>query len=381
MLIKIITSFLLILLTYFESSNGQAPFNDPNIQVGVYYFGGWQHFPNLRLKDKSPSPGSILMDSFPSRKPLRGWYDDRKSVIDEEVKNAVRYGINYFAFLWYYPEALTPERNKLNAPLYYFLKSKVPERKRLKFCIVYTNHNHSTGFGITSESDWRRYSEFWIGLMNHRDYYRVSLSRTDTVKPFFIIWSPKDFHEQWSSFPGGAKAILEDLRGKALKKGLPGINIAGCWDQTGSKEIFVTDGYDIITEYNFQGAGAAKAGEAGRYDSLALGHKPCWDSMAALGKPIIPVITSGWDPRPWPGTAKGSPYYPDRTPKKFKIFCRLARDWIGSNEKSVVVPKTVLIYAWNELGEGGYILPTVGEGYSYLKAIKEVFGKENSSRK
>ncbi len=36
-------------------------------------------------------------------------------------------------------------------------------------------------------------------------------------------------------------------------------------------------------------------------------------------------------------------------------------------------PPIVLVEAWNELGEGGYVEPTVGRGFSYLDAIRNVF--------
>lgn len=381
MIFKTLIHLIFTVLICFQLCKAQTHIDDPNIQVGVYYFGGWQHFPNLRLKDVSPSPGSYLMDSFPNRKPLKGWFDDRKSIIDDEIRDAVKYGISFFAFLWYYPEALTPERNKLNAPLNYYLRSKVSKKKQLKFCIVYTNHNHSTGFGITSESDWRRYTDYWIGLMKRRDYLRVSFIGADVEKPLFIIWNPGDFHEQWNSFPGGAKAILDGFRNKAKTKGLLGINIAGCWEQTVSKQTFALDGYDIITGYNFNGAGDIKAGEAGHYDTFTVAHQPIWNSMTTLGKPIIPVITSGWDPRPNPGILKVSPFYPDRSPQKFIHFCQLTKGWVSQHENNIVKPKTILIYAWNELGEGGYILPTVGDGFGYLDAVKEVFGKTESTKR
>ena len=117
------------------------------------------------------------------------------------------------------------------------------------------------------------------------------------------------------------------------------------------------------------------------YDSLAIKHIPIWDSMVMTQKAVIPVITSGWEPRPWPETLKKSTYYPDRSPQKFERFCKLTKDWINKHENEVVKPKTILIYAWNELGEGGYIVPTVGEGFAYLDAIKKVFGKAESTKR
>jgi hypothetical protein len=34
----------------------------------------------------------------------------------------------------------------------------------------------------------------------------------------------------------------------------------------------------------------------------------------------------------------------------------------------------VLVYAWNEFGEGGFVAPTHGEGFMKLECIREVFG-------
>jgi hypothetical protein len=38
---------------------------------------------------------------------------------------------------------------------------------------------------------------------------------------------------------------------------------------------------------------------------------------------------------------------------------------------------TVLIYAWNETDEGGWLHPTLAEGTARLDAIKKVLKKEN----
>ena len=38
----------------------------------------------------------------------------------------------------------------------------------------------------------------------------------------------------------------------------------------------------------------------------------------------------------------------------------------------------MLIYAWNELGEGGYLVPTKGDPKaSYLKVVKDVVSNQN----
>jgi hypothetical protein len=42
-------------------------------------------------------------------------------------------------------------------------------------------------------------------------------------------------------------------------------------------------------------------------------------------------------------------------------------------------PPMVLMEAWNELGEGGYFVPTVGEGTSYGDALAGLLGGTRSA--
>jgi hypothetical protein len=47
--------------------------------------------------------------------------------------------------------------------------------------------------------------------------------------------------------------------------------------------------------------------------------------------------------------------------------------WMDDHPGQTTAERILLVYAWNEFGEGGYIAPTDGdpEG-SYLKALKSV---------
>lgn len=355
--------FVITLITYHVA---MAFSGQKRVNVGVYYFPGWQSGQNFHLDE----PNSLLKTpAFVNRKPLTGWYDDKQKVVNQEIVWAVRGGVNYFAFLWYWPAALNAEESREPLPLEYFLKSSIKERRKIDFCIVYTNHDR---FDISPGAEWDRYTTMWTESMMRKDYVKLRAGLGEVAKPLLIIWSADRFHEHWDSIPGGAKAALDSLRAKALKRGLPGINIAACWGPSSSK-VIMKDGYDMVTGYNFHTAENSKFGQPSIYDSLINQHVAIWDSVSSLGKAVIPFITSGWDPRPWPDEFKHSPYYPDRSPKKFERFCRLAKDWVNRHEEDTPFPKTILIYAWNELGEGGYILPTVGDGYAYLNVIRKVF--------
>jgi len=84
---------------------------------------------------------------------------------------------------------------------------------------------------------------------------------------------------------------------------------------------------------------------------------------------------SGWDPRPWNETepSTGDLMWYSRTPQDVATFVGDAISWVQANPTFRVepapTPPVVLIEAWNEFGEGSYILPTVGYGASYGNAL------------
>jgi len=62
-----------------------------------------------------------------------------------------------------------------------------------------------------------------------------------------------------------------------------------------------------------------------------------------------------------------------RTPAELAQFISDSIDWTAANPQlrpeAAPTPPLVLIEAWNELGEGSYIVPTKGIGTTYSDAI------------
>ena len=88
-------------------------------------------------------------------------------------------------------------------------------------------------------------------------------------------------------------------------------------------------------------------------------------------------MSVGWDKRPWEGErglgqAAGW-FFPDRTPGQFAAALESAIDWMDRHPEQATSERILLLYAWNEFGEGGYLAPTKGdpEG-AYLQTIKRV---------
>jgi hypothetical protein len=92
-------------------------------------------------------------------------------------------------------------------------------------------------------------------------------------------------------------------------------------------------------------------------------------------KPYVPYVPSGWDPRPWrdprpsfaPPTREEWIAALNRVKAALDMYPRLGIPVQGGGKKML------LIYAWNEFGEGGIMAPTKGEKEMKLEAVRAVF--------
>jgi hypothetical protein len=92
----------------------------------------------------------------------------------------------------------------------------------------------------------------------------------------------------------------------------------------------------------------------------------------------IPVAM-GWDNRPnggtWYNPVTGKPTEPKKDfghggKQGFKTALQEAKSISNKSKKNIT------ICCWNEYTEGNYIEPTIGSGYAFVEAIKEVFGTQ-----
>jgi len=131
------------------------------------------------------------------------------------------------------------------------------------------------------------------------------------------------------------------------------------------------DGYDAVSTYNYPFAPPAVNGVL-PFSTLSGAGKWIW-SQGVLKSPLpfIPVSMAGWDPRPWDEREffTNDLMWFSRTPQDVTTFVSDAITWAESNPQLRAepspAPPIVLMEAWNELGEGGFVIPTVGDGTRY----------------
>lgn len=333
-------------------SSGQAP---APVTVGAYYFDGWAGSSSRWQNDAAwtaLNPPTHLtkrmLEEFPGREPVWGWRDDTLEIVERQIDLAADHGISFFAFCWYWnPDKQKMEQDPKHTGLKLYLQAR--NNHRLKFCLLVANH---AGFLFDNAEQWRQAAEVWMPYFQHPQHVTVN------GKPLVIIFNHRN----------GSQDGLAQVQQAARDAGLPGVAMAGCGGGDRSVGFTHTTHYNIVPGY-------AGQSEARSYAALVEAHQQAWRGTAQ--QPHIPTLTVGWDKRPWEGErGLGQPegaYYPDRTPEQFAEALKSAVHWMDEHPDQTTAERIVLLYAWNEFGEGGYLAPSKADpDGAYLQAIQQV---------
>ena len=331
--------------------------------TGVYYFAGWW---------SKPKPSHYLdqgvdwRQQFPEREPLLGWFDDTQCVIDNEILQAVFGGIDFFAFDFYTDRPDNPRypgsRANNNNGLKFYLTS--PYKKFLKFALLYANADR---FEITDFTEWDFYTDLWVKLFLEPEYLKIN------GKPVFIILGGLQIEGEFGSL-ANAKLALQIFRQKAEAAGFPDILIGGGIPRPSEPFINrgVQIGFDFFTSYGVSFS-TFPAGPMD-YSLLAGILTQNWDIFAEFS-PIgyAPITIQGHDRRPIdnnPGV-----FFVNKSPQIYNQQLQLAKTFIDQNPQLWIdgTQKMIMMYAWNEIGEGGQIQPTKIDCTAYVDQIKQVF--------
>jgi hypothetical protein len=345
----------LLLCGIVVTSADAAPVEDgvtPRALVGAYYFDGWtaQH----------DEINKLLYAEYAYRQPIWGWKDDTIEIMQKQIDYCADYGIGFWAIDWYYPQWKT-KRHPCNNALGLYLKT--PNRRRLKFCLMVANHGE---FGI-GPKDWDDCCRTWIDLFCQPTHLSLD------GRPLLIIFAPWDLEQRFGSADAVRKAF-ESLQARAKEVGLPGVAVAACAEPGEDLDNLVGSGYTLLTGYNYTDGGTGQK----PFRSLMEANRKIHDEFARIAPlPYIPVITTGWDKRPFevslPPEEK-TPWYPDRTPQLVEESVRRGVRWLDQHPEKATRQRLLMLYAWNENGEGGYLTPTKADGLKYLEAVQRAVG-------
>lgn len=315
-------------------------------EIGIYYFPGWSPDQWSRWEKQK---------GFPERDPVLGFYrEGDPEVADWHIKWAVENGISFFMYDWYWRDGhIDLERGLEDG----YLKAKY--RDYLKFCVMWANH---AGFADHSRGQLLTVTDYWI-----ENYFQLDCYYKIDGKPVVSFFAPSNLTRDLDGSEN-VRTVFDSMRWRAQKAGLPGIYFIACGDNSlSSQERFKAEGYDAISAYNYARAGATS--QRSSYESLMSGHVPIWNnSLSGDVLSYIPLLTVGWDSRPWHGEDALVRF--GRSTEFFKEGLSAMKEWMDANDR-----KIGLLEAWNEWGEGSYIEPNTEFGFGDLEAIRSVFAQ------
>lgn len=353
-------------------------------KIGAYYYGEWKTPGNA----SNPAPWDRLTQyGYTERVPLMGRFsDDQQYVIDAEIRQAYEFGIDFFAFDFYWRNDGTTfnEQTLIN-----FKAS--PNKSLMKMCLLVANHSDWP----STYAKWQQLVDYWIAnYFNDSSYLKVG------GKPVVIIFDPSNLKDRGAGM-SPAKTTLElltEARARYVAAGGTGIHFVACQQPhaywIGAGKYLETNGYDAISAYNYHYKYDGSIGynwngtlynKATSYADRCAGWENAWDWILKDSGSTIPYylpLCAGWDDRPWwtnpdydtLGSPKEKMYWNcDATVSQFSTHLTNAKAYMDKYPTGT--SKIGILYAWNEYGEGGYIAPTKKYDHSLMQTVKDSFGK------
>ncbi len=337
---------------YLETDGYSVPPPHPvrsKYQIGIYYFPGWSPDQMSRWEKQA---------DFPERDPVLGWYEEgNPEVADWHIKWAVENCIDFFIFDWYWRDGEEVLGKGLNDG---FLKARYNEQ--MQFAVMWANHKP---FADHTPEQLFTVLDYWI-----KHYFRKKNYLLRDGKPYVSFFQPQELINCLGS-EAKVKQTFDAMRTRAREAGFAGLHFGACQGiEKPYLETLKAAGFDSVTGYNYIDTGAVA--DQCSYRQFMHGHNAIWKRIETAGVlPYIPLLTVGWDSRPWHG-----PYARRKFARRTEYFEEgLARlkAHLDATGKT-----TAILEAWNEWGEGSYIEPNRKFGFRDLEAIRKTFGGEGS---
>ena len=281
-----------------------------------------------------------------------------QDVMDREIGFAASAGLDYWAFVTY------PEASPMSTALKQYLKSR--RRKQIRFCLIL----HNT---LKAKSEqWSRERDRAVGLLKQRSYQTVAGGR-----PLVYAFIGEGFpFDRFSEFLTAAR-----------KKRINPYCVYMGWNPTSDFQKVRHKGFDAVSAY-------AKGGNQPKFAGLAKSvEQEHWQNAARSKVPYVPFVTTGWDKRPRKDNPvsweKGHSYhrqkvFPSRArPSEIAEHLHNALTFVRKHQE-LCQANAVIVYAWNEHDEGGWLAPTRGPDgkpdVSRLDAIRRILKSNEATQ-
>lgn len=347
--------------------------------IGVFPDGKGEWEAIYKARSKFP-------DDHQPRVPLWGYTDESDpAAVAQKIDAAASHGVNVFIYDWYWYDGKPFLENALNDG---FLKA--PNRDRMRFYLMWANHDHTSYLDPTAADKSRVY---WRGavdrptfdiMVDHiiRDYFSQPNYYKIDGRPVFAIYELSTLIDGLGGMEQ-TKAALDDFARKTRAAGHPGLHLQGIlWgaipanlsavpgDTTSTQNNTITDlGIQSLT--NYQWVHYVPVQDYKKWGDQAVESWEKWSQEFTV--PFFPHVSVSWDNNPRFPQDQLQARVTNANPTDFKAFLEKAKAYADQHPNQ---PKLITINAWNEWAEGSYLEPDKLNGYQYLETVKSVFPPE-----
>ena len=255
-------------------------------------------------------------------------------VMEQEIAYAKNAGLDYWAFLTY------PEADAMSSALARYLRS--PRRADLGFCLI-LHQTLSVPAGRWPEERART-----LKLLQEPGYQKTG------GRPLVYAFDLKTENPT-------IRRRFDELRAAARAAGLDPYYVYMGWNPARDHKARSGEGFAAVSAYAHPDAEPVFSKYVAAFEQHA------WANALANQIPYVPLVTTGWDKRPrqdhpvsWeknPGYAQQKTFPATATPEEISAHLGRALAFVRANP-AVCPANTVIVYAWNEHDEGGWLCPT-----------------------
>ena len=383
-----VTTILVVLLPFVISSSpdrrAHTPDSAGHIRVGAIRWDDWAG-PGLDVTQDAPIK-CLSPPQWHYRLPFFAqvinssavtWHGATQDVIDKEINYASDGGLSYWAFCTY-PTARCDQdapSSQESCPLSWALERYLSSQynDKINFSLILQAHWNSW----PNISAWPEKVERYSSYFAMNNYEKV----LDGRPLVFLFGMSEGSLAPWGGSTGFKPALDKLTQASVSTSGkepyycLMGNNKA------------LADKLNISCATTYAVSGGTVQGSP--YSEQMTAAKNFWESCRQAGSDVIPQAPTGWDPRPryynpppWQKKPhqQGLNHYINATADEVAAMLKMGIDWVEANPNATLT-RHLLMYAWNEGSEGGWLWPTLEEGTKRLDAIKEVIQQHRDSKR
>ncbi|MDP6379702.1 MAG: glycoside hydrolase family 99-like domain-containing protein [Phycisphaerae bacterium] len=340
-----------------------APEPEPvrgEFEVGSYLFPGWCVRDRWERVLSCPTVATPVLGNYPIGMP---------AIADWQIKWAVEHAITFFCVDWYYADGAV----RLNLGLEGgFLRSRFIDY--IKFCVMWCNHQTWDRQNLLDAVEYAAQRYF-----GHPSYLKID------DRPVYVIIA--GYHLAEKQGVGAAKKAISEVRKICTDKGhLDPYLVCGNdgmfrREEEDTLSAAAEERFEIVHELGFDAINGhnytymlpyvrpREPGNLISYTRHMEMYEKIWQWHRDKGRiPYWPVTMVGQDERPWHGE-NGVIFKEDRTPEAFAKTCERIKKYVADD-------KFLMLYCWNEWGEGAFLEPTEEEGFTYLDVLRKVFAPD-----